>query len=379
MRRAAERGHEVRFVESGSFLLRDVRSIIRHPRKELRRRVRGEVVGDRVHTRSALTIVPWGKKYPVASTVNFGLTAPLLRRVAKKLPQPVVLWMYDPCAVSLIGSLGEAFAVYDCVDDYPEQYGPDRRRIALVATADRAAARLSRLVFTTTDDLAQRHRQANPRTYLVPNAADFPHFARAADPELAPQELRDLSRPVIGFAGNLTSAKVDFSLLRAMAAERPDWTLLLVGPARADAEGALASLTSLPNVRWLGWKPYEDLPRYVAAFDVGLCPYQANAYTRNVFPLKVYEYLAAGKPVIAAGTPTLAGLAPDVVLADGPESFVASVEAALRRSGAERKQRMALAARNTWDARTERLLGLITAELEASRQEYKATSAQGTW
>src|SRR5206468_2969796 len=109
-----------------------------------------------------------------------------------------------------------------------------------------------------------------------------------------------------------------------LATERGDWTLLLVGPARDDAVEQLARLTALPNVHWTGWKPYQTLPAYVAAFDVGLCPYLANRYTQNVFPLKVYEYLSAGKPVVASGTPSLAGMEPDVTLVNGTASFLST-------------------------------------------------------
>jgi glycosyltransferase involved in cell wall biosynthesis len=365
MRRAARRGHEVVFVESGSFLFRRVGRILRRPWKEVRRRLAGDIVESRVQVRSALNVIPWGKRYGVSSRINVALTRLMLRRVVQGLPQPVILWLYDPTAAPLAGSVGEAFAVYDCVDDYAEQYAPDRARMALVASADREAGKRSRLVFATTEPLAKRHRPTNPRTYLVPNAADYAHFSRAAKRSVAAEELNGLRRPVIAFAGNLTAGKVDFSLLRTLATERVEWTILLIGPADAEAERFLASLTSLPNVRWLGWKPYEELPRYFAGFDVGLCPYRASPYMRSVFPLKVYEYLAAGKPVVASGTPTLRGMEPDVVLTEGPESFVGAVESALDRSSVEdRDRRMALAARNTWESRTERLLGLIAAELE---------------
>lgn len=368
MRRAAARGHRVVFVESGSFLLRDARRLLRRPWTELRRRLAGRTVADRITVRNGLNVVPWGKRYGLASRLNFALTAVALRRAARTLPQPVVLWLYDPAGAALTGSLGEAFAVYDCVDDYAEQYAPDRRRVALVAAADAEAGRSSRLVFATTSPLTERHLRTNRKTYLVRNAADYEHFCRASDRAAADPEVRDLPRPIIGFAGNFLATKVDFSLLELIAHERRDWTLLLVGPARTDSENALERLTARPNVAWLGWKPYDDLPRYVAAFDVGLCPYLANVYTRNVFPLKVYEYLAAGKAVVATGTPSLRGMEPDIVVVDGQAAALAEIEAALERSTDEdRSRRMALAKANTWDARTSRLLELIEAELAATR------------
>jgi glycosyltransferase involved in cell wall biosynthesis len=369
MRRAARRGHEVLFLESGSFLGRGLGGLARHPWREARTRLAGVQVADGVRVRSALNLVPWGKRYALASRVNFALTATMLRRAVAGLTPPTILWIYDPAAARLVGSVGEAFAVYDCVDDYAEQYAPDRRRMELVAAADRDAGRLARLVFATTEELAERHRRTNPRTFLVPNAADYEHFSAASDRSLAAPEVRDLPRPVLGFAGNLTASKVDFLLLEELARERPAWTLLLVGPVRHPAEVALRQLTTLPNVHWVGWKRYADLPRYVAAFDVGICPYAANAYTRNVFPLKVYEYLAAGKPVVATGTPSLSGMQPDVVLADDVTSAVFAVETLLRGSSTEDvERRMALAARHTWELRTERLLGLVADELERTRR-----------
>jgi glycosyltransferase involved in cell wall biosynthesis len=367
MRRAARRGHNVLFVESGSFLWRGLSRILRKPWTELRRRLVGQTVDTGIQVRSARNVLPWGKRSRLASNVNFALTARMLRRATRELPRPVVLWLYDPCGASMVGSIGENLAVYDCVDDYAEQYARHSRGKQLVAEADREAGQKCRLVFATTEGLAARHRQTNAHTHLVPNAGDFDHFSPAAKRSLVASELRSLRPPVIGFAGNLTAGKVDFSLLRSVASQRHEWTLLLIGPVRAGAERELATLKEFPNVTWIGWKPYAELPQHVAAFDVGLCPYVGSAYTQNVFPLKVYEYLAAGKPVVATGTPSLTGMEPDVVLVDGAPSVLAAIEVALESSSdVDRARRMALAARNTWETRTERLLALISAELESA-------------
>lgn len=366
MLRAASRGHAVVFVETGHFLGRHLWSLLRtgFPRSLASRLFSAEEVSAGIRVRKALNVFPWGHKYGLPSRLNSALTARLLRHRLDDLPKPVVLWLYDPCAAPMVGSCDEAFAVYDCVDDYREQTNGDRHRRALVSAADEEAARLSRLVFATTRPLHERHRRVNAATHLVPNAGDFRHFAPASDRAFAAPDVRDLARPVVGFAGNFVPAKVDFALLDAVARERPDWTLVLVGPARDAAEHALRRLTQLPNVRWLGAKAYEELPRFVAAFDVALIPYVANAYTRSCFPLKVYEYLAAGKPVVASGLPELAGMEPDVVLAARPAEFVAAVEAALERGQqSDRARRMELAAANTWERRAGRLLELVGAQL----------------
>jgi glycosyltransferase involved in cell wall biosynthesis len=368
MRRVAARGHQVLFVESGSFLLRQPGVLARRPWR-LALLLRTRVAQPGVAVCKALNVIPWGKKYRLASRFNFGLTGRRLRRAARTLPHPVVLWIYDPCAESIIGACGEAVAVYDCVDDYGEQYGAqygrDERRRRLVADADREAARRSRLVFTTTTPLEERHRAINPRTYLVPNVGDYEHFSPAADRAIAHQSIADLPRPVIGFAGNLQTGKVDFDLLASLAQRRPDWSLVLLGPTRPGAEPAVAALARLPNVHVLGWRPYDELPHYYAGFDVGLCPYVWSDAMRSGFPLKLYDYLAVGMPVVASGNPDLAGMEPDVVLVHGADELVRAVEAALTLGGeADRNRRRALASRNTWETRTERLLALTAAELD---------------
>jgi glycosyltransferase involved in cell wall biosynthesis len=370
MRRAAALGHQVLFVETGHFLGTHLWHLLRRSdRSSLARRlVSTERVSSGVRVRKALNLVPWRQKYRLANALNCWVTATLLRRAVRRLPKPFVLWIYDPCSSRMAGECGEELAVYDCVDDYPEQVGSDPRRRALVVAEDERAAERVQLVFATTNDLRRRKRLINANTHLVPNAGDFRHFNAAADRLLAAPEVRDLARPVLGFAGNFVALKVDFGLIENVALARPEWTLLLVGPSRPESTATLASLTRLPNVNWVGLKPYDELPAYVAAFDIALIPYVANDYTRNCFPLKLYECLAAGKPVVASGLPELAGMEPDVVLAAGLEEFVVAVEEALHRRGdGDRRRRIQRAARNTWEGRTKRLLGLIASELRAGR------------
>ena len=215
-----------------------------------------------------------------------------------------------------------------------------------MAAADEAAACRSQVVFATTTGLYERQLQRNPETHLVRNGADFAHFSHTNG--TAP-EVRSFAAPVVGFAGNLTAEKVDFDLLEAVARARPEWSLVLVGP---------------PAEHALGFRPYEELPAYVSGFSVGVIPYRATAYTRNCSPLKVYEYLAAGKAVVASGVPELSGMEPDVTLADRPEAFVAAIESALAASSPEAvARRRATAEQNTWEARTERLLDLVGGRL----------------
>jgi glycosyltransferase involved in cell wall biosynthesis len=274
----------------------------------------------------------------------------------------VLLWVYDPTAVSR-GAERIWPVVYDCVDDYPEQtYGARRR--TLMAQSDDAVARAATVVFATTPTLVERQQGRNSSTYHVPNVGDYEHFALAAEHGSAAPEVAGLPHPVIGFSGNFLAGKVDLALLKALVEARPAWTFLLVGPAQAGTEASLAELAGAQNVVWVGQKPYAELPGYVAAFDVGLIPYLSNAYTQSCFPLKLYEYLAAGKPVVATGLPSLAGL-PEVALADASASeVIGAIEDALGRSGDEyRSRRMAIASQNTWESRVGTLLERVGSEV----------------
>jgi glycosyltransferase involved in cell wall biosynthesis len=363
MSRAAARGHEVVFVETGHFVgSRAARWLKGQDPGFLRRLVGFERLERRLSVRRAWNILPWGQRFRLSAAVNRRLTALSVSRRIRRLPRPVALWVYDPVAFSRPGEYGEDLAVYDVVDDYAEQAGERRRK--LVADADLRAARSARVVFATTKTLHERHARNNPKTHLVRNVGDFAHFAPAADRDFVDPELASLRRPVLGFAGNLISSKVDFDLLDRLSVLLPETTLLLVGPADGAEQDLMTRLSERPNVRWLGFRPYAALPRYVAAFDVGLIPYVENAYTRSCFPLKLFEYLSAGKPVVATGLPELRGMEPDVVVAADADGMAAAVRAALDHSApADRERRRAFAAQNTWETRTDRLLELVRDQL----------------
>jgi glycosyltransferase involved in cell wall biosynthesis len=366
MRRIADAGHSVLYVDTETFVGRHVAALLRsNERGSLLRQL---VSTDRVHpgirAAKAPALLPWGHRFRLAARLNAALTAWIVRRRVRGTEDPVVLWLYDPCFSTCIGRSGERFAVYDCVDDYAEQSGADARKRAFLAESDRLAAERSRLVFATANGLVERHRAHNRNTHLVGNVGDFAHFAGAADPETAAPQVAALARPVIGFAGNFLAEKVDFALLEAVAAQRPQWTLLLVGPVHDDTRAAVERLAERDNVRWLGPVDYDALPSYVAGFDVATIPYLSNVYTRSCFPLKTFEYLAAGKPVVASGLPELERLEPHVALVEGADAFVAAIEDALgRTAGDEIEARRGLARGNTWETRTRRLLELVATEL----------------
>lgn len=368
MQHAADRNHRILFVETGGWIIRYVigrcgRATSLSRRRRWTRLVAAEEVQSRVCVHKAWNLLPWAQRYSICGRVNGRIDAAVIRIISRRLrlgPRRVT-WIYDPCAVALAKGLRAKATVYDCVDDYAEQVGTDPKRRRVVARADAASASLADAVFCTTEELAARQLVINPNTSYVPNVADQDHFKRGIG-TTPPSDYRDLAGPVIGFAGNLTALKVDFDLITAVATARPLWTLLLVGPVSADAQKPVDRLTQFSNVTHLGPVPYELLPAYVAHFDVAVIPYNSNSYTANCFPLKLYEYLASGRPVVVTGLPSVPDLCPDVLRADGSDEFICAVEAQLTKNTRDDLiRRVASVSGHTWDDRARRLLEITSA------------------
>ena len=182
------------------------------------------------------------------------------------------------------------------------------------------------------------------------NGCDNSMFASTDEAPL-PTDV-DLPRPIAGFIGHL-SDRIDLALLEAVAATGR--SLLLVGPRQPTFEmGRMERLLALPNVRWVGPKPFEALPSYMRVIDVGLTPYAGSEFNQASFPLKTLEYLAAGRSVVSSPLPAVEQLGIGWVRsADGPEAFADAVRDSL--AGSEdtdaQDQRRAFAARHDWSVR----------------------------
>jgi glycosyltransferase involved in cell wall biosynthesis len=284
------------------------------------------------------------------------LLAPIIRRDLRHLgmPSPVLIAGL-PHAVDVVPFLPRRALVYHCADDYAHVRG-------FPATLPELEADLCRwadLVIATSETLCRGRRTWNPNTHWVPNGADVDHFAQATAPAA---DMCELPRPVIGFVGGL-SEWVDLHLIRELARSRPEWTFALVGPASIDT----SAVRTLDNVRLLGPRPYAALPAYLAAMDVALIPFRHNPVTYHADPIKAYEYLAAGVPVVATDLPALRRLQHVLRLAGSTPSFLDQIQAALAEGrDARRDARRAEAARHSWASRFERIDALIRATLECA-------------
>ena len=269
--------------------------------------------------------------------------------------EPPLLVTGSPPSVSVLGELKEVAAVYYCMDDFlhlpnvsPEMLRPLETELlqrvdALVATA--------RALLTS-------KRPRTGRVYYLPQGVNYDHFAQ---PRPAPADVVGLPKPVIGFAGGLTTP-VDLALLKHLAEANPGASLVLVGPVYMD----LSSIRA-PNVHVLGARPYRELPAYVQTFDVGIIPYMLNPHTLAVDPLKLLEYLAAGVPVVTTDLPEVRKYRHAVDVAVDHDAFVSAVAAALAGGSGSREARQRVAREHDWSRRADELVRILGEVVSATR------------
>jgi glycosyltransferase involved in cell wall biosynthesis len=333
---------------------RDVRRIARR----LRRALRGPRPADGLHVLSPLVVPAHGR--PGLRALNARLLRAQVRRAVQRLglTRPV-LWSYVPQAEALLDVLDPSAVVYHCVDDIAAQKGV--AGAAFRAAEARFAARAD-LVLASAPALAARMRTLSDRVLEAPNVADTALFAEALAPGPEDSAITALPQPRIVFTGAVVGTKLDLELLAAVARRRPDWAFALVGPVGAGDPGTdVSALHGLPNVHLLGPRPYAGLPAVLRAADAALIPYAVNDLTRSVFPMKVYEYLAAGLPVVATPLPALAGVDAITTASDANAMAGAPAHALDEDSPARRQARSEAARGHSWDARLEQISRALAA------------------
>jgi glycosyltransferase involved in cell wall biosynthesis len=202
-----------------------------------------------------------------------------------------IAWYYTPMALAFSCDLSPAITVYDCMDELSAFHGAPPE---LVELEKRLFARAD-VVFTGGASLHETKKLQHRNVHLFPSSIDREHFAAARRPGSDPADQAEIPHPRIGFYGVLDE-RLDQRLLEAVAKQNPNWHFVLVGPiAKIDPN----QLPKASNIHYLGQKNYNELPQYLANWEVAMLPFAQNASTRFISPTKTPEYLAAGRPVVS--------------------------------------------------------------------------------
>lgn len=288
---------------------------------------------------------------------------PLLRTLDFHAP---VLWLYPPHSSSLVGQLGESLVVYHCIERFSgEQHG---RKRGVMESQEAELLGIADLVFTHSKGLLELYSPLTRRPIrLIPSAADVAHFqsTREIHPVMAA-----IPSPRLVLSGTLDE-RIDWSLLESIASQKA-WQLCLVGKIRMKFP-LLKILSGQENVHFLGYHAYQDLPTLLNGADLFLLPYRLTGMTRYINPLKAYEYLAVGKPIVSTALPELIPLAEWVDMVekgeDSPQTyhrrFIQEIEHCLEtETPAKTLARRDSARQHDWDQRVERMLEDMEARLK---------------
>lgn len=301
------------------------------------------------------------------------LTELLQGFISERGLEGAALWLYTPMALPVAQRLQPLAVAYDCMDALAMfRFAPPEmaaREAELLQWAD--------VVFAGGPSLYKAHEGRHPNLHCFPSSIDQAHFRRARTSDLAePAAQAPIPRPRLGYFG-VIDERLDYDLLAALAEDRPEWQMVMVGPfAKVNPD----DLPHPPNLHYLGQQPYEDLPAYIGGWEVALMPFAVNEATRFISPTKTLEYMAAGRAIVSSPIADVREPYGHIVYVAGDaQAFAAACERALAEPPAERRRRQALAdgvlAGTSWDDTASRMHALLD---EAVRRRSLQAPTRGS-
>ncbi|OPY61762.1 MAG: putative teichuronic acid biosynthesis glycosyltransferase TuaH [Pelotomaculum sp. PtaU1.Bin065] len=275
----------------------------------------------------------------------------MMFRLSMKRP---ILIIFMPNVKDVIGRLNEKCVVYYCIDELKGYREVDRN---VFEKDETELLRRADCVVTCSAELNEIKKKSNPHTYYIPHGVEWAHFRSALNPQLPiPRDIEEFRKPIIGFYGFISDDWIDFALLDHMAVVHPEWSVVLIGRSKGDINKRLKTA----NIHFLGIRSFEELPAYNKAFDVSIIPFVINQLTMSSNPLKLFEYLSSGKPVVSVDIPEVRNHAAWVKIASSHEQFVRHIEECLLEDTLECRLMRSDAMRNeTWENRIDLLSRII--------------------
>ena len=279
----------------------------------------------------------------------------LLRRMGIK---KTILYIWRPEYGSYINEFKHELLLYDIRDEYSFS-----DTVQPISKEEESILRNADVTFICSKKLIERKASLCKEYYFVPNGVDYTLYRDVIENDkLKPLELINIPEPKIGYVGQIKK-QIDLDLILHIAKKRKDWSIVLVGPINknhVEIKEKIHKLKNEKNVYFIGSKKPDELPAYIANMDVCLMCYKKNSYTEQIYPLKLHEYLACGKPIIATNLESLKEFKEVLNFAEEPDDWIKKIDMALKiRERALEQKRIHLASQNSWDARVELIRKII--------------------
>lgn len=309
----------------------------------------------------SINMLPEGKLYRIAVKVNELIVAARLKKVIKQLNIKDYIYInsYNYTYPNFHRLIKPVLTVYHCVDPLIEIYQTKHGLISediVVKSVD--------LVICTSKELRNNKLKLNGNSHFIPNAANIAHSQKALNPNLAVADiLSGIKKPVIGYFGNI-ERRMDYKLLDELLAQNPEKSFAFIGP--VDIDYVEMPVFKEPNAFVKGAVPYEQMPAVLKGFDVAIIPFKKDDVSNSIFPLKLFEYLGSGKPVVSTDfNPDLQEFTGDTVAyCATPAAFTAAIDTALKDTPLLQQKRLDVAAENTWEHRILEIKKLLALNLE---------------
>lgn len=253
--------------------------------------------------------------------------------------------------------------IYQCIDDISQNNYTVRHGLEL----EKQAVQKADVTTVTSTELKNIWRKDAQEIHLVPNAADIDLFKKTLNQKYErPDEIKNVKGKIIGFVGNLDDVRIDYPLIKKVAEKHSDKTILLVGPVNSPDVASL-KIDKMPNVIMTGSKDINDLPPYLQYFDVAMIPFKLNKLTKSIYPLKINEYLAAGRAVVATNfSADIRSFEEVIDIARSQDQFVQLIDKAIAENGEDKvAQRVAVANSNTWTNRVAQIWSIVESKVRS--------------
>ncbi len=326
-----------------------------------------------------INFLPDGTIYNLFNRFNNRAVTIALRETIKKynIKKYIFYNCYDPFFLTELPKNLEvppSVTVYHCIDDLDHEAYTAKHGMRL----EKELVQQYDICLATATQLRKKYLDVQPDAQILTNAVDISIFRKVLEQTFErPAELKNIRTKIIGFTGNLDHLRIDYQLFKKIALAHPDKTLVIVGPINSQ-EFYDIGLDKMPNVVFTGGKKIEELPQYVHFFDVAIIPFKLNGVTRSIYPLKINEYLGAGRTVVSTKFSEDIQFFRDVIyLAEDENDFIQKINQAIEEDSDDKIiQRVNVASRNTWTDRVEQFWDIVENYLQKQAFSEKKALAE---